>query len=340
MANKLRIAVVGCGARAQTAHLPFLKKNQRIKIAALCDRDEAKLAALKDRYKPEKTVTDYNEILNDPSIDTVVISTPSYLHHSMAVAALDYGKHVLVEIPMALDETRAKEMISKAKRKRRVLAAAHDGHFRPDAILMRQLIERKEVGNLTYAKTGWLRSAQKWSLTETRRESLSKGGGAFMTLGIPLLDLALFVLGEPKPRAVSGMAFKRDPKLQAEDLAVAQIRFEDDTVLVMEVSWTLHEPRDVLYLNVYGTKGAALFNPLEIHKEMFNRLVNVAPAINKKSCYPTSYQGQVNAFTAAALGEIPFPIPLEDSLLLVKIGNAFYRSVREKKEVTLKRSRS
>lgn len=324
--------------RAQTAHLPFIKKNSRIHIAALCDRDEAKAAAMKDRYKPEKIVTTYNEILSDSSIDAVVITTPTYLHHPMTLAALDYGKHVFVEIPMALDETQAREMIGKAKTKKCILAAAHDGHFRPDAILMRQLMERKEVGELTYAKTGWLRSAQKWSLTGTRMETLTKGGGAFMTLGTPLIDLALFVLGEPDPCAVSGMAFKRDAKLDAEDLAVAQIRFGDGTILVMEVSWILHEPRDVLYLNVYGKKGAALFNPLEIHKEMFNRLVNVAPAINKKSCYPTSYQGQINAFAAAALGENKFPVPLEDSLLLNKISDAFYRSVKERKEVSLRAS--
>jgi len=337
MVKNLRVAVVGCGARAQTAHLPYLKKNKRVEIVTMCDKDEAKLAALKDRYKPDRIVTTFSKILKDDTIDAVVVTTPTYLHHPMVLAALDYGKHVFVEIPVAVDTTQVKEMISKSKRVKRVLAAAHDVHFRPDSILLRQLIERKEVGDITYAKTGWLRSAQKWNMTGARLESLTKGGGAFMTLGTALLDLALFITGERTPRSVSGMAFKRDSKLAAEDSAVAQIRFTDDTVLVIEVSWTLHQPRDLLYLNVYGTKGAALFNPLEIHKEMFSRLVNVAPSINKKSCYPTSYQGQTNAFVAAALEETPFPVPLTDSLLLTRICDAFYRSVAEKKEVVLRK---
>ncbi|TET21746.1 MAG: Gfo/Idh/MocA family oxidoreductase [Candidatus Stahlbacteria bacterium] len=336
MADKLNIALVGCGARAQTAHLPYLRKNPHVKISALCDTDEAKLAALKDRYAAEKIATSYNEILNDPSIDAVVITTPPHLHHPMALAALDYGKHVFVEMPIALNEAQTKEMISKSRRKKLVLAVAHDDHFRPDAILMRQFMERKEVGELTYAKTGWLRSAQRWGHPGWQEESLKSGSGAFLTLGIPLIDLALFVLGERQPSAISGMAFKRSPDLETEDTAVAQIRFTDDTILVVEVSWILHEPRDVLYLNAYGTKGAALFNPLEIHKEMFGRLVNVAPAMNKKTLGPTSYQGQINAFVSAVMGKAPFPVPIEDALLLARISDGFYRSVKERKEIPLK----
>jgi predicted dehydrogenase len=255
----------------------------------------------------------------------------------MALAALDYGKHVFVELPIAMNQSQAKEIIAKAKKTKKVLAVAHDDHFRSDAILMRQLMERKEVGELTYMKTGWLRSAQRWSLTGWHGEHLKSGSGAFMTLGIPLIDLALFILGERNPRLISGMAFKRNPKWDVEDSAVAQIRFEDDTMLVVEVSWILQEPRDILYCNVYGTKGAALLNPLQIQKEMFNRLVNVAPAINKKNITPASYQGQLNAFVSACMGEASFPVPLEDSLLLARIADAFYTSVSERKEVPLKR---
>lgn len=336
MPDKLNLALVGCGARAQTAHLPYLKKNPRVNIAALCDRDEVKLARLTERYKADKACTTYNEILNDPAIEAVVITTPPHLHHPMALAALDYGKHVFVEMPIALTESQAGEMISKSKRKRRVLAVAHDDHFRPDAILMRQFMERNEVGELTYAKTGWLRSANRWGRIDWQHEKLKQGSGAFLTLGIPVIDLALFVLGERKPCAVSGMAYKRSPELEAEDTAVAQIRFTDDTVLVVEVSWILREPRDILYLNAYGTKGAALFNPLEIQKEMFNRLVNVAPAMEKKTLAPTSYQGQLNAFINAVMAKTPFPVPLEDALLLARIADGFYRSVAARKEVPLK----
>lgn len=340
MTDELSVAVVGCGARAQTAHLPYLRKNPHVKIAALCDRDEAKLAALKDRYAAGKIATSYNEILNDPSIDAVIITTPNYLHHPMVLAGLDYGKHVLVELPLALNQTQAKEMIERSRRKGKVLAAAHNDHFRPDVILMRQIIEREEIGALTYAKTGWLRSAQRWSLAGWRGEKLSSGGGAFLTLGIPLLDLALFALGERKPCSISGMAFRRNPQMEIEDSAVAQLRFEDDTVLVIEVSWILHEPHDVLYLNVYGTRGAALLNPLEIHKEMYNRLVNVAPAINKKAIYPSAYQAQINAFVAAAQGKKPFPVPLDDALLLTRLSDAFYQSVGQRKEIALKPTQS
>lgn len=338
--DSLNVAVVGCGVRAQTAHLPYLKKNHRVTLAALCDRDEAKLAALGERYKVNKLPTSYNDILTDSSIDAVVITTPNYLHQPMALAALDYGKNVLVELPLATDEEKAKEVISRAKRKRRVLAVAHTEHFRSDAILLHQIINRKEIGSMTYAKTGWLRSTQKWNLVGWRRDKLTSGGGVFLTLGLPLLDLDLFALGERKPVAISGMAFKREAGLEVEDSAVAQIRFDDGTILVLEVSWILHEPRDVLYLNVYGTKGAALLNPFEIHKEMFSRLVNVAPAINKKNVYPSSFQAQANAFVTAALGEAPYPVPIEDALMLTRLADAFYRSVKEGKEIPLKSRKS
>jgi ornithine cyclodeaminase/alanine dehydrogenase-like protein (mu-crystallin family) len=128
MADKINVAVVGCGARAQTAHLPYLKKNQYVNIAALCDRDEAKLAALRERYETARIVATYNEVLKDDSIDAVIITTPTYLHHPMVMAGLDYGKHVFVELPMGIDEDQIKEMIEHATSKNRILAVAHNDH--------------------------------------------------------------------------------------------------------------------------------------------------------------------------------------------------------------------
>ncbi len=335
MTDKVRIALIGGGLQAQTAYLPYLRKNRHVTIKALCDTDEAKLHALKLRFEIETVTTSYNRILNDESIDAVIITAPNYLHHPMALAALDYGKHVMLELPMALNSEQAEEMVTKAKEKKLLLALAHSNHFRPDTILMRQLMERKEIGRLTYAKTGWLRSTEKWHLTGWRKEHLSAGGGAFLTLGIPIIDMSLFVIGNRTVTAISGTAFKRNAEIEVEDSAVAQLRFADNAMLTLEVSWILHQPRDILYLNVYGTKGAALINPLEIHREMFNRLVNVAPSIDAKTIKPCSYQGQINAFVAAIVEDKPYPIPLNAGLLLTKISDAFYRSVDEGKEITL-----
>src|SRR3990172_1854463 len=104
MANgdELRVGLLGLGAIAQVVHLPILHSMPGVKIAGVCDVDRSKASALAGRFGIERVYRSDDDVFADPDLDGIIICTPSYLHHSQATAALEGGKHVLVEKPLAL----------------------------------------------------------------------------------------------------------------------------------------------------------------------------------------------------------------------------------------------
>ena len=151
------VALVGVGAAAQINHLPALQKLEDVKLAALCDRDPEKAARVAQKFGVPASYTRFEELLADDAIDAVDITTPNYLHAPMAVAALEAGKHVLCERPLARSGAEAAAMAKAAKKADRLLMCALQHRFRPDAQLLRKFVDKGDLGDIFLAKGGWLR---------------------------------------------------------------------------------------------------------------------------------------------------------------------------------------
>lgn len=335
MKDKLRLAVIGCGTQAQLAHIPSIKKNPNAELVAISDIDEHKLDQLSVKYSIPKRFRSDDALLKDPGIDAVIIATPSHLHAPVALAALAYNKDVLCDMPMALNAKDAKEMVATAKQKGRRLALSANPRFRPDIELINDFIKRDELGDINYAKAGWLRGREGWTLTGWRKDRLSAGGGAFQSLGVHILGFAVWLLGQTKPISILGTVYRRDPSIEVEDTAFAFIRFERDVALTVEVGWSLMIERDLTYFNIFGKKGAAILNPLQIHKEMHGHLVNVTPALDNKDLWRTASQRLIDSFVDAVVKNHEPVFKGEDGLLISRITDAFYQSVNQKKEVLI-----
>lgn len=335
MKDKVRLAVIGCGAQAQLAHIPAIKKNNNAELVALCDIDERKLDSLATKLGIKKRYHDIESLVKDPEIDAVIITTPNYLHMPMTIAALEYDKDVLCEMPMALTAKDGKEMVATAKKRRRRLGVCINYRFRPDIQLINDFIKRDELGEIYYAKAGWLRGRAEWALTGWRKERLRAGGGAFLSLGVHILGFAIWLLDKTRPLSILGTVYKRDPQAEVEDTAFAFMRFERNVALTVEVGWSLLMERDLTYFNIFGNKGAAIINPLQIHKEMHGHLVNVTPSLEGKDFYRTAYQRQIDSFVEAILKNEEPVLKGEDGLLINQITDAFYQSVVSKREETI-----
>lgn len=336
MANKtIRLGVVGCGAHAQIAHLPIIMKNSACQLIAICDTDVRKLDHLGTKYDIPNRYQDFQEMLEDESVEALTIVTPNYLHAPMTISALKYGKHVLCENPMATNLIEATEMIATAEKTGQKLCIAMNNRLRPDVEMLRSFIQEGELGNIYYIKAGWLIGSSEWILSPWRQEHLKSGGGAFLSLGTTILDMSLFLLKNKTPSSIFASVHKKGPTASVEDTAMCIINFLDGTLLTIEVGWSLILEQDFVYCNIFGKKGAALLNPLRVQKELHNELCNVTPSITHTNPHLVAYEKQTGYFINHILYNHPLPITHEDGLLMARITEAFYRSVNEQQLIQL-----
>ncbi len=333
MKDRLRVAVVGCGAQAQLAHIPALKANPNVELAALCDRDIRKLNQLCQMHGVPRHFADFDVLKEADDIDAVLIATPNHLHAPMTLAALRAGKDVLCEMPLGLSAAEVGQMIETARQEQRSLLPCLAARLRPDVQTIRRFIDGGELGALYYAKTGWLQGRESWSLPGWRGQRLRAGGGAFMSLGTALLDASLYLLAGHRPVSVMGAAHHRDPRAEVEDTAFAMIRFEPDLLLTVEVGWSVLQEKDFTYLNLMGNSGAALLNPVQIHKEMHGHLVNVTPQISSKGIQRAANQALIRVWVESLRrGSTPV-VTAEDGLMIAQLTDAFYQSQKTHCEV-------
>jgi predicted dehydrogenase len=335
MEKQINIGVVGCGNHAQIAHLPFLSRNNRCRLVAVCDTDPRKIDHIGTKYNVPRRYQDFQEIVEDEEIEALVIATPNYLHVPMSVTALKYGKHVLCETPMAVNLQEAREVARIAKNSKTKFIMAMNNRVRPDVQVLKDFIRENELGTVYYAKSGWLIGTREWILSPGRLESLSQSGGAFLNLGVHLLDIALYLLANKVVKSVFASLHKKEVEADVEDTALCIINFTDGTLLTIEVGWSLLFEKDFLYCNVFGNKGAALLNPLKIQKELHGELYNVTPTIAHKNIYNTAYQIQSHMFLECLSGKTRAPISSKDGLVIAQIAEAFYTSAHKERLVKI-----
>jgi predicted dehydrogenase len=331
----LRIGLVGVGAAAQINHIPALKRMEGVEITALCDRDPEKASRVAQKFGIPRAHQRFDDLLADEEIDAVDLCTPNYLHSPMATAALEAGKHVLCERPLARSADEAATMVKAAKKADRLLMCAVQHRFRPDAILLRKFVEKGDLGEIFFAKAGWLRQRTEWDSDEWRRQKRESGGGVVLDLGFQMLDLSLWLMGNPKVESVTA-SLHRLRKGEVEDSATAFLRLESGATLTLELTWGLLMEKDFAYVNLFGSGGAALLNPLRIHKGMHGTLVNVTPTMEtSRNQYKHSIDAQLAHFADVLRKGVKPTGTAEEILPVMELMDAIYRSAEQGEEVRL-----
>jgi predicted dehydrogenase len=333
--STVNIGIVGTRAIAQVAHLPSFQKVRDARIVALCDTDEARVRQLASRFQVPKVFLDYERLLQRDDIDAVVIATPTHLHAPIALAAMDYGKHVLCEKPMALNAEEAVQMARKASQTGCKLMVALNHRFRPDVQLLKREVDGGRLGEFYYVKTGWLRRRTKWSQdhwTAHREE----GGGSLLNLGAHLLEVTLWLCGDVKS-VVSSMFIGSEKGV--DETAVALLRLEGGATQVLEVGWSLLNERDFAYLSIFATKGAATLNPLRIHHHMRGQVIDATPRVpssKSEGVYTISYDLQAAHFVRSIKKDTQPPFDAWEGVKLAEVIDAIYRSAQEEREIEVK----
>lgn len=334
--SKTKIAIIGLGGIAQVIHLPLLSKMDDVEISAVCDSEISKSKSIASKYSVEKYYKDADKMLEEnPEISAVIIATQTNMHKDIAVKCLEAEKDILVEKPIARNYKEAKEIVDAAKKNKRKIMVAMNNRFRNDVMMQRTFIKAREIGEVFYIKTGWVKpqsSNQRWILEKDK-----SGGGVFLDNGIAMLDLGMWIFGFPEVKSVTATNYFHNTK-SVEDSSIAMIRFRNNSVMTIEVSWGMLREGELFYCNVYGKEGSSSINPFKIYKRMEGNLYNITP---KKIATPSnffkkSYEYELKHFMGAVRGNNNIISTGEDALKVMEVADAIYKSAKTNKEVIFK----
>jgi predicted dehydrogenase len=333
--EKIRLGVVGLGWVSQVFHLPVLAKFEDVELVAVCDKDRSRAKMIAERFGIQRYYSDYQQMLEKEDLDTVDVCTSTDAHLPITVAALNAGKNVFVEKPIARRYSEAVEMAEAAKANKKLLMVGMNNRFRPDTMILKSFIEKGELGKVFYTKSGWLRKLSNDNRWMTQKDK--SGGGVFFDLGIVMLDLVLWMMGFAPVERVNAKMYMHKTK-SVEDTCVVFLEMKYGTSVVIEVSWALQSAQDFFYCEFFGSEGSAMINPLRIHKQLHGNLVNVTPAKAETpfNLYKKSYENELKHFVGAARGLHAVISTGDEAIQRMKVVEAIYLSAQKGKEITLR----
>lgn len=331
MSDRITVGVVGAGAVAQVAHLPMLARMEGVAVTAICDNDTSKARSLADRFSVPNVFDDIEDLLTSARPDAVVICTPNHLHEIHVKTALSAGAHVLCERPIALSVDGVRQVISAQQRAGRIVMAGFNYRYRADVQAVKSFLERGELGRLHAMRGGWYTFRPSRQALGWRQRREQSGGGAMLDLGLGLIDLALWLAGNPVPRQVTASFSRSDGESDTvEDAGCALIRCDGGITLVVDVSWHWVGESEHFWFGVHGSEGSATISPLRVFKEMNGSAVDVTPtgASGRENPFTTSYAAEWASFVAAIKGIVAAP-SLEAQVVVHQVMEAMFESARE-----------
>lgn len=359
MSKKLKIGVIGCGGIANGAHFPGYDNIDTIEITAVCDIVEAKAKAAAKRFNlPESAAyTDFKELIANADVDAVDICTPNYLHSIIAVEALNHGLHVFTEKPDAVSVAEAQKMKDAADKSGKVLMVMRNNRYNADSVFLKKFIADGKMGDIYSARCGWIRRRGipgKGGWFTTKAQS---GGGPLIDLGVHMIDLCIWLMGNPKPVAVTGCTYckfadndaqsdsvhsafgeaKSGGTFDVEDLATGYIRFDNGASMQIEFSWATNIEREKRFYELRGTKAGASNDTsdgrFKIFAEENGSTVDIVPNLGKER--EPGHAANLRHFADVVLnGTKPDFVP-EQGVNMVKILEAMYKSAEVGHEVLL-----
>ena len=254
--RKVKVGIIGCGGIADFKHLPSLKKLGNIKFSAFCDIIPERAEKAKQEYGDEdsKVFTDYKKVMEMDDIEVVHVLTPNISHAEISIAAMETGKHVMCEKPMAASAADALRMLETSRKTGKKLTVGYNSRSAPGYQLARKMVADGDLGDIYYIKAPAIRrrGAPLWGVFLDKEK---QGGGPMIDIGTHSIDAALYVANNYKVHSVTGSVYRKladtamysnewgmwDPKdFVVEDSAMGYVKFKNGANMVIEASWLLN----------------------------------------------------------------------------------------------------
>lgn len=350
MAKTLKVGVIGVGGIART-HYPGWITSPHTEMVAFSDNVPETLQKAGKEHGITRLYDNAADMFADDDIDIIDVCTPNMYHAPLSIQGLAAGKHVICEKPLAPTPADIHEMIKARDKSGKLLMTAQHFRYQGSSKALKAEVAAGKLGDIYHARSWMLRR----SGAPTRAGFVQKkhsGGGPCIDIGVHILDLTLWMLGFPKPVSVSGITQDKLAKQpgafsnwgdavpsfwDVEEFAAAFVRFANGGTLVLEVSWLLNHKTtgEDMQMWLYGTEGGShwpsneLLRTDKVLKQHYNtQLVNAEGGLDPhaKECI---------AFAEAIVEGKPSPVPPEESLDVITILDALYRSSAAGKEIQL-----
>jgi predicted dehydrogenase len=348
--RKVRVGIIGAGWAGQT-HARFYKNVPFVEVVAWADMVPGKAAAQAEQsgVPQDKVFLDYKEMLGKVEMDAVSVCTFNKGHREPTIDCLQAGKHILLEKPMAADLEHATAIMQAWEKTDRILMVGFQPDFSQEHQAAKQIADSGALGEIYYSE----------AVTHRRFgipggnfvKKTTAGAGTLVDTGVYAIHTNLWLMGDPKPVSVTAMtasplakAYKgvrqafggtwTAAEFEVEEFAVAFVRFEDGSVMVVKSSWAAHA--DTLGRTFFlGTKGGLALGPLELFENHRVGELNFTSQVKgvRTDDWAESWTLKMQRFAEAVRDGLPSPIDPHGVYLINVVMDGILRSAAEGREV-------
>ncbi len=261
----INVGIIGTGNWGKN-HVRNFQNTKNCKLVACCDADEQKLNAIKAASPSMRIYTDFHEFMDQGDIDAVVIASSAVTHYMIAKDALNRGKHVFVEKPMALRSAEAEELLKLAQEKELTLMVGHLLEYHPAVEKLKELISSGDIGEVYYIYS------QRVNLGVIRSEE-----NALWSFAPHDISIILYLLDEePDSVTARGESFLQE---SVEDVVFLNLKFKSGKMANIQLSWL--DPHKIRKTTIVGSKKMVVFDDVEPSEKIkiYDKGVNYKPSI-------------------------------------------------------------
>jgi len=349
--SKIKVGLIGAGQIA-FHNCDSIRAHPDAEVIAVADPSIDRAKALQEKYGLARAYDSAADMFTDADVDAVAIAVPNVFHASYAIAALQAGKHVMLDKPFALNYTEAESVAEVVRTTGKVFTVPMNMRFREEAQRARLLIDQGAVGDVYHAKAYWFRRRGIPKLGTWFGQRKMSGGGVLLDIGVHLLDLSLHLMNNFEPEAVSGLTHRtfghrglgggtwglsnvESGDFDVEDMATAIIKLKGGATVNLEVSWAIHQEEPNRHnVEIFGSEaGITAFNSkfCRYGAEPDAYEVNEPEPI----AVPYPHQNRFINWIDAILGRDQLVCTLEQALAVQKILDGIYASAAGAGEVRL-----
>jgi predicted dehydrogenase len=316
--SDLKVGLIGAGGIAQS-YVHVFEHVAGARITAVADVKGRAASAIAEAVRGT-AYPSHRALLEDADVDAVLVCTPPSTHPEIVLQAIQHGRHVLCEKPLAIDADNARAMVAAAQEARVVFTMGAKFRFVGDVIRARQIVGAGILGDLIVLENVFasrVDMARRWNSDPT-----ISGGGVLIDNGTHSVDIVRYFLGPVAE--VMAVEAKRVQQLAVEDTATMLLRTPDGVLGTVDLSWSIDKATDA-YLTLYGSQGTISvgWSGARYRQASSPEWVEFGEGYDKAACMGA----QVENFCAAIRGEEPLAITAEDAIASVAVIEAAYASL-------------
>ena len=349
----MKVAVIGCGTIANSAHIPSYMNNPDAEIKYFCDIIPERARAAVEKYGCGTAVTDYRDVLADPEVVAVSVCTPNNMHPVITIDALRAGKHVLCEKPAARTLTEVLEMQKVQHETGKTLNIGVVNRFNDSVNLIKRLIDAGELGEVFHVYVSFRSHRSIPGLGGAFTTKEIAGGGVLIDWGVHFLDIVMYCCSDPKPLTVTGEAFSKlgvdmkgyvykdmwagppnyDGTYDVDDSITGMIRTEGP-VITFNGAWAQNIGENEMFIDFMGDKGGIRLQygaDFTVYTTKGGALVEYKPEFKMRD----HFQNELDAFVRCVQTGEKLPSHIDTVAITARVMQAIYDSAESHREIAL-----